>query len=122
MVNELELLIILPYLQHQSIIGNELSNENRLQIRSMLINKIERLEDDLKELKEEIAELDMKILRNSGYEIEGNSELRNEMNKADREQSREILKIKNKLRENADNWKILLGVVALVLFSYWFNS
>jgi hypothetical protein len=93
----------------------ELDTENKL------IKKIERLEDDVKELKEEIAELDMKILRNEGYELEGNSQLRSEMNKADREQSVDILKIKSKLLDNDSNWKILLGVVALVLFSYWVN-
>ena len=83
-----------------------------------LIKRIDSLE---KELKEEIGRLDSKILKNERYELEGNSELRGEMRKADREQSLDILKIKGKLLDNSSNWKILLGVVALVLFSFWYD-
>ena len=82
-----------------------------------LIKRIDSLE---KELKEEIGRLDSKILKNERYEIEGNGELRGEMRKADREQSLDILKIKGKLLDNSSNWKILLGVVALALFSFWY--
>ena len=82
-----------------------------------LIKRIDSLE---KELKEEIGRLDSKILKNERYELEGNSELRGEMRKADREQSLDILKIKGKLLDNSSNWKILLGVVALALFSFWY--
>ena len=84
-----------------------------------LNKKIERVE---KELKEEIRQLKIKMHQNVLDEIEGNSRLRGEMRKADREQSVDILKIKGKLLDNTSNWKILLGVVALVLFSYWYNS
>ena len=90
-----------------------------------LIEKIDRLERELlytkEDLNEKIDQLNLEVLRNAKYDIEGTGRLRNEMHQDINKQGVDHLKLRWKVLNLESNWRMLM-IVVLTIGAYFLLS